>query len=194
VSHAGATEVEVTITSLEILPDRLRPARPPQLEVAVLPVDLPSPAFNRYLYTAVGGELHWVDRLGWTYERWMAWLARDEAETWVAYHHGTPLGYVELELQEGPAVEIAYFGVLPAHRRRGVGGHLLTHAVARGFAMGADRVWVHTCTLDGPDALPTYLGRGFTAFDERTATQRLHPDPGPWPGARSGQHGGRTTV
>jgi ribosomal protein S18 acetylase RimI-like enzyme len=129
----------------------------------------------------VGGELHWVDRLGWSYADWMAWLDRDVVETWVAYRDGTPLAYVELELQGGRDVEIAYFGVLPEFRRRGVGGHLLTFAVSRGFELGGERVWVHTCSLDGPDALATYRGRGFTVFDERVQRQRLHPSPSPWP-------------
>ena len=30
--------------------------------------------------------------------------------------------------------------------------------------MGATRVWLHTCTLDGEAALPNYLRRGFTAY------------------------------
>jgi ribosomal protein S18 acetylase RimI-like enzyme len=179
----GPTEVEVTVTSLEIHPDQLRPAPPPALEVELRAVEVPDPAFNRFLYTAVGGELHWVDRLPWTRARWMEWLDRDEVETWVAYVGGNPAGYVELEQQGERTVEIAYFGVLPGFRRRRIGGYLLTHAVRRGSALGADRVWVHTCSLDGPDALATYLGRGFAVFEERTEQQRLNPDPGPWPGA-----------
>ena len=30
--------------------------------------------------------------------------------------------------------------------------------------LGATRVWLHTCTLDGEAALPNYLARGFTPF------------------------------
>lgn len=180
-----ARQAEVTVTSLEIHREELRPARPPALPVAIRPVEVPSPAFNRFLYTAVGGHQHWVDRLGWTWSEWLRWLDRPELETWVAYAAGTPLGYVELEHQAERTVEIASFGVLPGFRRRRVGGHLLTHAVRRGFDLGVDRVWVHTCTLDGPDAMGTYTGRGFRVFDERVEHQRLNPDPGPWPGAQA---------
>ena len=52
----------------------------------------------------------------------------------------------------GDDVEIAYFGLLPAFHGRGWGGALLEHALRRGFELGS-RVWVHTCTLDGPHAL-----------------------------------------
>jgi len=34
--------------------------------------------------------------------------------------------------------------------------------------MGATRVWLHTCTLDGPAALPNYLARGFVATRRET--------------------------
>jgi hypothetical protein len=45
-------------------------------------------------------------------------------------------------------------------------------------------VWVHTCSLDGPAALPTYQRRGLEIYDERVEDVLL-PDskPEPWPGA-----------
>lgn len=51
-------------------------------------------------------------------------------------------------------VEIAYFGLLPRFIERGLGGALLTATVERAWAMGARRVWVHTCSLVHPSALP----------------------------------------
>ena len=39
---------------------------------------------------------------------------------------------------------------------------MLTRAVEEAWRTPhARRVWLHTCTLDGPAALPNYLGRGF---------------------------------
>jgi hypothetical protein len=38
--------------------------------------------------------------------------------------------------------------------------------------MGASRVWLHTCTLDSPRALPAYQARGFVPFrSERLAVE-----------------------
>jgi len=40
-------------------------------------------------------------------------------------------------------------------------------------AAGASRVWVHTCTLDHPGALPNYIARGFRVYKEETDYQEL---------------------
>lgn len=146
---------------------------------------VPSPELNRFLYTAVGGDWYWIDRLDWTYQQWLDWLDRAELETWVAYVSGTPAGYFELEAQPAETVELAYFGLLPQFIGQGLGAHLLTVAIERAWNMGASRVWVHTCTLDHPSALANYCARGFRMYHEETHTQDLPAcSPGPWPGAR----------
>ena len=70
-------------------------------------------------------------------------------------------------------MEIAYFGILPDFRRRGLGKHLLTAAVTQAWHAGAQRVWLHTCTLDDPAALPNYRARGFTPYKEESYTVDL---------------------
>jgi GNAT superfamily N-acetyltransferase len=175
----------VTIRYLEMLsPQELRPARPPSTPVELRRAEIPCPPLNRFLYTAVGGDWYWVDRLPWSYAQWQAYLERPELETWVAFVAGTPAGYFELERQPEEQVEIAYFGLLLQFIGRGLGGWLLTAAVQRAWEMDARRVWVHTCTLDGPTALQNYLSRGFRLYREETTEVEL-PDqpPGPWQGA-----------
>ncbi len=175
----------VTIHYLEMLsPEELRPAKPPLEAVEVRRAEIPCPELNRFLYTAVGGDWYWVDRLPWTYAQWKSYLDRPELETWIGSVTGTPVGYFELESQPERQVEIAYFGLLPQFIGKGIGGWLLTAAVQRAWEMGAKRVWVHTCTLDGPAALQNYLSRGFRLYREETAEVEL-PDqtPGPWQGA-----------
>ena len=180
-------KVPVTTTSLEMVSRAaLRPATRMPDDLLLVRASLPSPELNRSLYTGIGGDWYWLDRLPWTWEQWMAWLSRPEVETWVAHQAGTPVGYFELELQPEGSVEIAYFGVLPQFAGKGIGGYLLTQAVDRAWAMrsGIRRVWVHTCTLDHPGALPNYLARGFRVFKEEEHPVSL-PDvpPGPWPNA-----------
>jgi GNAT superfamily N-acetyltransferase len=146
---------------------------------------IPSPELNRFLYTAVGGDWYWIDRLGWTYRRWLDWLDRPELETWVGYVDGTPAGFFELERQPEAIVELAIFGLLPGFLGRGLGGALLTAAAERAWAMGASRVWVHTCSLDGPAALANYQARGFRLYATKAIEQELpNETSGPWPGAR----------
>jgi len=137
---------------------------------------------NRFLYTAAGGDWFWVDRLGWSYDEWMAWLDRPEVETWVLHSCGTPAGYFELEMQLGSSVEVAYLGLLPPFVGKGLGVGLLSAAVGRAWELGAARVWLHTCTLDHPRALEMYQERGFRVFKEEHVCQDLPDDtPGPWP-------------
>ena len=164
---------------------QLRPKLEAPTEVVVLRAMTPSPELNRYLYTSVGGDHHWQDRLEWSWGQWMEWLDRPDHETWVMYWAGTPAGYFELDRQ-GSAVELAYFGLLPAFAGRRLGGYLLTQAVDRAWTMvaGVDRVWVHTCTLDHPAALANYLARGFSIYREEETTMELSKQPpGPWAGA-----------
>jgi GNAT superfamily N-acetyltransferase len=157
------------------------PTADPMLEVRE--VELPSPELSHALYAAVGSDWYWTDRLSWTWGRWHEHLARPELETWVGWLRGSPVGYAELE-QAGDSVELVSFGLLPAFIGRGLGPQLLDAMLRRAWALGPRRVWVHTCSLDGPAALRTYQRRGLTVYDERTATvtlpeQRLEP----WPGA-----------
>ncbi|WP_018657203.1 GNAT family N-acetyltransferase [Actinomadura flavalba] len=174
-------------------PADLLPAAVPAEPVTIARAEIPSPAFSRFLYTAVGGDWHWTDRLGWTHDQWQGWLDRPGVETWVAHVRGTPAGYAELDPQPGGDVEIVCFGLLPAFTGRGLGGHLLGVAAARAWDLAGrwpdrsptTRVWLHTCSLDSPAALRNYQARGFRVHDVRTADTSVgHEPPGPWPGAR----------
>ena len=96
---------------------------------------------------------------------------------------GMPAGYFELERQPDDRVEIVYFGLLPTFVEKGIGGWALSEAVRRAWAIGAKRVWMHTCTLDHPRALANYVARGFRLFKVETKMEEL-PDVSLWPGAR----------
>jgi GNAT superfamily N-acetyltransferase len=164
----------------------LRPKRSSRGDVALSLINPPMPELNRFFYTAVGADWYWLDRLPWTYADWQAYLNRQELETWMLAVQGTPAGYFELEAQPEANVEIRYFGLLPAFVGAGLGGHLLTCAVERGFAMGGKRVWVHTCTQDHPKALANYQARGLRLFKEETSIVDQPTRPmGPWSGSRA---------
>ncbi|GAA1911807.1 GNAT family N-acetyltransferase [Streptomyces sodiiphilus] len=166
-------------------PGQLSPAREPGPPggVRIARAEIPSPEFSRFLYTAVGGDVSWTDRLGWSREEWRAFLERPGTETWVAYERGTPAGYIELDAQPGGVVEISYFGLLPAFRGRRIGGRLLSEGTARAWDLATRwpgreatrRVWVHTCSDDGPHALANYRRRGFLLYD--VTVTGAEPDP-----------------
>lgn len=176
---------EITYYLEMLSPADLRPARRDGADLEVKRSLVPCPELNRFLYSAVGGDWYWVDRLGWTYAQWLAYLDRPELETWVGYSAGTPAGYFELEEQEGGNIELAYFGLLPQFVGKGLGGRLLTAAIQRAWEKQPRRVWVHTCSLDHPSALANYLARGFQVYREEAAFKELPAQsPGPWPGAQ----------
>jgi GNAT superfamily N-acetyltransferase len=176
--------VQVTTWYLEMTsPEQQAPPPPAAPELVVRQAELPSPELSRALYTGVGSRWLWSDRHSWSWARWHDHLAREDVETWVAWVRGTPTGYAELE-RTADAVELVSFGLLPAFFGRGYGPRLLDVAVRRAWALGPRRVWVHTCTLDGPAALRTYRARGFEVYDERTGPQEVPDAPlEPWPGA-----------
>jgi GNAT superfamily N-acetyltransferase len=155
----------VTRTYLEIA-DR-HAFRPAWADAAGVSVDLvkncPVSLF-RFLYTEVGRQYGWIDRRDWSDDEIRGHLADPAVSIWVLRVQDEPAGYFELREEPGGAIEIAYFGLLPEFIGRGLGKHLLSVAVERAFEQGARRVWLHTCTLDNPAALPNYLKRGFVPF------------------------------
>ncbi len=168
--------VQVERTYLELrerspLPPALRPD--PRARVERM-TDCPV-SFFRYLYAEVGRAYHWHDRLAWTDQQHLARLRDPSVSVHLLTLAGTPAGYFELQRHGDGSVEIAYFGLLPEFQGRGLGKYLLDEAVAAAWALGASRVWLHTCSLDAPAALPNYRTRGFSPYKRETYEDEL-PD------------------
>jgi GNAT superfamily N-acetyltransferase len=155
----------VTRTYLEMRSPRdLSPAREPAPGPRIERVGGCSTSYWRYLYTEVGRAYHWTDRLTWTDADIAAYLGDEDVTLHVLYVEHAPAGYYELRRHGDGSVEIAYFGLLPECTGRGLGGWMLTRAVEDAWGRGATRVWLHTCTLDHPSALPNYAKRGFVPY------------------------------
>lgn len=172
----------VTVTSLEMTSaDEVLPPDVTPPSAAWHRVDTDAAAISRDFYLRVGAPWHWVDRREWSDDQWRSWTDRPEHHLLVCRHDGRDAGYAELEEQADGSVEIAYFGLLPEAIGKGLGRWWLAEVLSEAWRLpGTRRVWVHTCTLDGPAALPTYEGRGLRAF-AREVEWRM-PDPeGPLP-------------
>jgi GNAT superfamily N-acetyltransferase len=104
--------------------------------------------------------------LAWTDQQCAAHLATPRVSIWVLYAHGVPAGYFELHQQHDGSIEIAYLGLIHDFIGQGLGKQMLSAAAERASSLGASRVWLHTCTLDSPAALPNDLARGFVKFRE----------------------------
>lgn len=144
---------------------------------AVLEVLAPCPVpVYRRLYDGVGDPWQWYERRHWTDEALAAWLARPEVHITVLSVDGVLAGYYELvEHAADQSVELAYFGLVPERTGQGLGGWLLRTAIADAWNQSPTRVWLHTCDLDHPAALPNYLRRGFLVT--RTEVVPVTPRP-----------------
>ncbi|UTA48782.1 GNAT family N-acetyltransferase [Simiduia sp. 21SJ11W-1] len=135
----------------------------------------PQPEVNRRMYLEVGGPWQWQDKAQWPLARWRAYVAGlgeaelpakvpiEEIITVVLSLSGRAAGYFELSLR-GADTEIRYFGLCPWAVGQGLGRPLLSAAITRGWQTGAQRLWVHTCELDHPAALPNYQKCGFNLY------------------------------
>jgi ribosomal protein S18 acetylase RimI-like enzyme len=184
--------VLIVTRTLEMLAPPAYPDRALPDGVRIERVEELSPEYARFLYALVGGPWSWNDRLPWTRGRWEEDLAVPGTETSVLYGGGAPLGYVQIQPaphHDGAHVEIRYLGLVHRAFGRGWGAALLEHGVHAAWTLPrrhalppVTRVWVHTCTLDGPAALANYEARGFVEVGRETTEipPPCGPALGPW--------------
>lgn len=153
-------------TYLEITdPAQFRPAYlEDKSSASIIRMERPDVAFYQFLYRAVGEVWRWRDRLLIAEEELYEILSAPGLTVDVLYVDGVPAGYIELS-RVGVDTEIGYFGLRPAFIGRGLGKHLLSYGIEQAWQDGAERVWVHTCNLDGPYALDNYTRRGFRVYN-----------------------------
>ena len=120
---------------------------------------------NKFFYRQVGKKHRWIDRLSWSDEKWINYISNKNLETYIICESEELVGFFELlnnpELEE---TEISYFGLLEEYIGKGIGGYALSVAIRKSFEKNIRRVWLHTCTLDHPNALKNYIARGMTVF------------------------------
>jgi GNAT superfamily N-acetyltransferase len=155
--------VEVTRTFVEMRdPGQLkRKELPPGRDARFIHCRPCSSEHYRELYERVGEPWHWKDRSAFSDEKLGGILGNPDVHVWELRVGEALAGYFELEKQPGPVVEIVYFGLTREFIGKGFGGAMLTKAVDEAWALGPEVVWLHTCTLDSPMALPNYEARGF---------------------------------
>jgi GNAT superfamily N-acetyltransferase len=162
--------VQVNRTYLELrTADGFRPAFGAFADVRIERVERSTADLYRHLYRTAGEAYHWRDRWDWSDAEIGAHLAQPEITLHVARRGTVIAGWYELRrVPDDRSVEIAYFGLMPGELGRGLGKHLLSWAVRDAWALAPSRVWLHTCTLDHPAALPNYVKRGFVPYKTET--------------------------
>lgn len=158
-------------TYLEMFAPPASDVAPPRADVCVEKVDCPSTACYRELYRSVGEAYCWVDRLVMPDEELQSILGDDRVGIFVLRVTGESAGYSELDCRVGSDIELAYFGLFPSFIGQGLGKFFLNWTLHTAWSLRPTRVWVHTCDLDHPAALPAYLKAGFQIYDEKIIAQ-----------------------
>lgn len=149
----------------------------PRPDLNVARVSQPSVEFYRRLYQAVGSDFHWVDRLVMADEELRGIIQDDQVDVFVLTVDKKPAGYSELDRRETGEIELAYFGLTPEVTGQGLGKYLLDSTLRAAWSYQPRRIWVHTCDLDHPAALPNYLRAGFQIYDQVTIDQWVPSEP-----------------
>lgn len=168
-------EIGAIVTSLEMInrpPLRAMPASELRLERW----NAPAPDKYRALYRRIGEPWLWFSRLELHDEALAAIIHDPQVRIWaVLDRRGIEVGILELDFREAGQCEIAFFGLVPELAGKGFGKWLMALALQAGWGEpGVQRMWVHTCTLDGPGALSFYIKSGFKPYQRQLET---FPDP-----------------
>lgn len=160
---------EVVRTALEMRARPARPlARPPSMRqpVMLLRAEQPTISFYRYLYNTIGRQWVWYERRVMDDATLAACIQNDAVAVYVLYVGGVPAGLAEINARDADNVELAYIGLIPEFIGRGLGRYIVDWAVDTAWSSEPGRIWIHTCTLDHPAALPLYQKVGFTPYSQ----------------------------
>ena len=179
-------KIAAVVTHLRMLaPCPPRPA-PERGDLSLRRVAEPSTAWYRELYARVGETWLWFSRLRLEPVALAAILADPQVEVFALACAGRDQGLLELDFRVEGLCELAFFGLTPAMVGQGAGRLAMNHAIARAWARPIGCLWVHTSTLDHPNALAFYLRSGFCPFkrqieiaDDPRLTGYLPPEAAP---------------
>lgn len=172
----GWLETTVTYLEMQALPNRPPVAAPARVGAEVRRAHRPTVSFYRYLYRTIGEEWTWTARRLMTDALLTAIIHDPKIEVNVLWIDGVPAGLAEMDRRSQPAIELAYFGLVPDFIGKGLGGFFLNWAVDHAWSARPKRLWLHTCDLDHPNALPIYQRAGFEIYDRGPAKEAVLHD------------------
>ena len=165
--------VDVTVYYLEMLARPQRVVPPPRDGLTVLHVASPSVPYYRFLYDAVGRDYHWLSRRRMSDAELATILGDPANELYVLHVAGSPAGFSELDCRKPDDLELVQFGLMPGFTGQGLGKWFLHWTLQKAWSYEPKRLWLHTCTLDHPAAVPLYKQAGFVQFREESIRREL---------------------
>ncbi|MDO6457521.1 GNAT family N-acetyltransferase [Celeribacter halophilus] len=159
-----AGKLAAVVTYLEMFTRPAPRAAPEQPELTLVRHEAPDLDWYRALYRRVGEDWLWFSRLYMEEAALAAILTHPDVEVYSVRKGGVDLGILELDFRDAENTELAFFGLHESLIGGGTGRWLMEHALDKAFAHDIKRLFVHTCTLDSPQALPFYIRSGFTPY------------------------------
>lgn len=160
-SDVAPGKIAAVVTHLEMLTP---PPNRPSESIALRRVQNPDLEWYRKIFRRTGEQWLWWSRLEMADEQLSAILNAPTTELFIALHERAEVGMAELDRSRPGNVEITFFGLFAEAIGKRLGRPFLETLLDRAWAGSTSRVFVHTCTLDSPSALPLYTKCGFRAY------------------------------
>jgi hypothetical protein len=124
------------------------------------------PSVEEYLniYKAVGSNYNWFDRLLMQESKLSTIINDPKTELIIFKYNGEAAGFAECDHSVDSETELVYFGLTSKYTGRKAGYPLLMNVVSEQWKKPINRLWLHTCDLDHPAALPMYQKAGFVVY------------------------------
>lgn len=162
------------VTCLEMRQPPARPLTPFPAHLALQRFQPTQTNEFRELFKTIGQDLLWFSRLHKTDEELATLFANPDVHSYRLTQAGQPLGLLELDYTTPREAELTFFGLVPDAGGQGYGKILIDEALRQAWQRPIDRLWLHTCHFDAPQALAFYLRAGFTPFARMI---EVHDDP-----------------
>lgn len=154
-------KIAAVVTYLEMLE---RPAGLRTSSVRLRETKNPDLEWYRAVFRRAGEQWLWWSRLEMNDAQLSSVVHAPTTELLIAQYESTEVGMAELDRSVPGQVEIAFFGLYSEALGKGLGRAFMDALLERAWGGSPSRVWVHTCTLDSPAALPFYVKCGFKPY------------------------------
>ena len=158
--------MDVKVTYLQMFAHPAVVVPSPRPGLTVVHAKKPTIAYYRFIYDAVGKPWQWLSRKKLTDEQLVSIIHDPRDEVQVLHVDGVPAGFAELDGRVDGEIEIVQFGLMLDFIGLGLGHYFLQWVIDYAWSRPLQRLWLHTCSLDHPKALPNYQKAGFVIYKE----------------------------
>jgi GNAT superfamily N-acetyltransferase len=152
---------------------RLR-AEPTEMDWRLERFDEPDLTRYRAVFHRVGDEQLWAGRLLMPEAELVRFLTNPRVEPFVLVTERGDEGLLELDFRVENECELSLFGVAAPLIGTGAGRWLMNRGIELAWSRPIERFWLHTCSLDHPNALEFYKRSGFVPYERRV---EVYDDP-----------------